>query len=684
MSFNYKAFTEDIKQYSQELADRILEPDGTHRKSPGSKYAGWICENCGSGSGENGTGITLKEGVFSCWSCSFKGDILNLIGQHYKLTDSMEIAKKAAELAGIDLNRYSDSNYTTQFNTQQKRAEPPQESQEDFIEEAARHIEETDYHRGISLETLKRFKIGYVPNYQHSDKMKPEPALIIPTSKYSYAARYINKDTAEKHKYLKRGTAHLFNSQALYNTDKPVIFIVEGELDALSIIEAGGDAIGLGSTGNYTRLIKEIEQNGKPAVPLVIVADNDKPKEGEEDKPTPGKAGADKLAAELNRLGVPFYYEDIQLYPPEVKDANEALNRNRESFTGLIKAVEQLPAADLEIAKQRYIAEYSTKAATTDFIGRIKTEYTEPIKTGWESMDSILEGGLYPGMYVLGALSSMGKTTYALQMADQIAESGTDVLIISLEQSRDELIAKTLSRYTYQIESNNKKPNYHNAKTVRGILDGSRYIGYNREEHNLIEAALDKYRRTTAPHLFIIEGRGNIGTKEIREAVARHTKLTGKAPVVFIDYLQILKPTDERASDKQNADRAVSDLYRIARDYKTPVITISSFNRESYNRPASMSSFKESGGIEYSADIAIAVQPLGMENSESKTALAKNATKVAEAKKATERELEVKILKNRNGRTEVGYRTVYKTLFNLYEDLGTEEPTEDKPQFKKR
>lgn len=685
MSFNYSQFADEIKRYSRELADQILEPDGVHQHQPGSKYAGWICPNCNSGSGDKGTGITEKEGLFSCWSCGFKGDILNLIGLKYGLSDAMEIARKAAELLNIDLDSYNGERIIlhNKIHNKKEQTEPPQVSYQAFIDEAATHIEETDYHRGISLETLKRFKVGFIKEYRHTDKqVTPAPALIIPTSEYSYIARRTDTDEPRE-KARKRGSIHTFNSEALYNTTSPVIFITEGELDALSIIDAGGEAVGLGGAGSVRRFISEIEQNGKkPVAPLVIIADNDKPKEGEEDKPTPGKAAADLLAAELKRLGVKYYYEGIHLFEDDIKDANEAYIKNRATFTALVRAMGEMPAAEARQQAEEYRKEYSIAAHTTDFLSKIKREYTAPIKTGWQSLDTLLDGGLYQGLYVIGALSSMGKTTYTLQMADQVAASGTDALIISLEQSRDELMAKTISRYTYLIESEKAKPNTHNAKTTRGILDGSRYIGYSKDESRLIEQALERYSETTAPHLFIIEGRGSIGTKDIREAIETHKRITGKAPVVFIDYLQILQPADERSSDKQNADRAVSDLYRIARDFKTPVIAISSFNRESYNRPASMSSFKESGGIEYGADFVIALQAAGLEDKETKTALANNAAKVAKTKRARERELEVKILKNRNGRTGVSYTTKYRTLFNLCEDSGIEDEdeSEEKPK----
>ena len=51
------------------------------------------------------------------------------------------------------------------------------------------------------------------------------------------------------------------------------------------------------------------------------------------------------------------------------------------------------------------------------------------LKQIFEGLDDLLEGGLYEGLYCVGAISSLGKTTFVTQIADQIAAQGTDVLI---------------------------------------------------------------------------------------------------------------------------------------------------------------------------------------------------------------------------------------------------------------
>ena len=57
------------------------------------------------------------------------------------------------------------------------------------------------------------------------------------------------------------------------------------------------------------------------------------------------------------------------------------------------------------------------------------------------ALDRALDGGLYEGLYIVGAISSLGKTTLVTQIGDQIASGGQDVLVFSLEMARAELMA---------------------------------------------------------------------------------------------------------------------------------------------------------------------------------------------------------------------------------------------------
>lgn len=594
---------EEARQYIIARGKEHLTPDRSNR--------GFICPICGSGSGRKGTGITTKDGVhFTCWAgCFTNADIIDIIGLETGATDYNSKLKAAAAEYGITVESYHRSTpqedfapiaaeyqkqakneritrdsihnsvYTT---TQQGEAEP---DYTDFFLQANRDIGKTGYHRGLSRSTLDRFNVGYVESWTHpkAPAAPPSPRLIIPTSKHSYLARDTRAElTDEQRKYSKSkvGQVRIFNSRALREAQKPV-FIVEGEIDALSIIDVGGEAVALGSTANRRALLTMLESQ-RPAQPLIIAMDNDEA----------GSKANRELAEGLERLKIPFYRLDIaQPY----KDANEALNADRDAFTAAVEQAENIEAETLE-AEREQLRREAVAFSLPDFLKNIEeSKRAAFIPTGFAPLDNLLDGGLYAGLYVVGAISSLGKTTFCLQIADQIAQAGHDVLVFSLEMARNELIAKSVSRITLikDLEENGSTAH---AKTTRGILTGTRYADYSQTERELIQRSIASYAEY-AKNIYITEGIGNVGVEEIREKVQKHIKLTGKAPVVLIDYLQIIAPADLRATDKQNTDKAVLELKRLSRDYSIPIIGISSFNRDNYTAPVNMASFKESGRI---------------------------------------------------------------------------------------
>ena len=512
---------------------------------------------------------------------------------------------------------------------------------------------------------LQRFKVGYCANWKHPKAVKsPQvPRLTIPTSKCSYLARdtriNIPPDQREYAK-LKVGKIHIFNQNILSNATQP-IYVVEGERDALSSIDAVGEAIGLGTTTMAGKLLSLLESH-PPAQPLILALDNDKP--GEK---TVGELinGIRYLNGTLKQKGlemleIPFYRYNLA---GQYKDANEALQANRADFIAAVKqGVENCMEYQSVVEqgkKDRYLAN-SAAAHIYKFIdGLADSVNTSYISTGFHKLDHILDGGLYEGLYIVGVISSLGKTTLITQIADQIAQSGTDVLIFSLEMAITELISKSISRYTIKIVLENGGDT-RNAKTTRGITTGKRYEHYSIAEKELIKDAIKSYKEY-ANHTYIFEGMGDIGVKDIRDAVLRHISFTGNTPVVVIDYLQILAPADMRAADKQNMDKAVMELKRISRDYKIAILGISSFNRENYSNAVTMSAFKESGAIEYSSDVLIGLQLKGIGN--------KNFNFI-EAKKKNPREVELVVLKNRNGRAGDIIEYSYYPMFNYFDELG--------------
>ena len=594
-----------------------------------------------------------------CFSCGASYDIFDLIGIDYGLTDAKDIFNKAYEMYGLTI----DSRQPAEQKPAPKKEAPKAEDYMDYYQKAQAARKDPaaqDYlrQRGISEEVADKYWLGYDAAYNTFDvdengqsSFSTWRALIIPTGKGSYIARNMDtpKEPQKKNRYRKKGASLLFNSKALCAADKPV-FIVEGELDALSIIEAGGQAVGLGSTSNYKQLLSLLEKQ-KAAQPLILALDAD------ED----GRKTEEELAKELERLQASFYRYNLY---GAAKDANEALLADRDGFIAEVAAAERAQEAELEAiaeaAKEEYL-KTSAAAHMQDFLDGITASANTPvISTGFFNLDSILDGGLYEGLYILGAISSLGKTTLALQLADNLAGQGQDVLIFSLEMARNELIAKSISRLTY-LAADNKA----NAKTTRGITAGARWQNYSTAEKALINKAMGQYKEY-AQHIYIHEGIGDIGVEKVREVVQQHISITGNKPVVILDYLQILAPYDMRSTDKQNTDKAVLELKRLSRDCKITVLGISSFNRDSYKAggginqgKVSMTDYKESGALEYSADVL-----MGLEFASAGTKEYDERTE----KKKDPRQIRLVVLKNRNGKAWESCSFDYFPLFNYYSE----------------
>lgn len=234
-----------------------------------------------------------------------------------------------------------------------------------------------------------------------------------------------------------------------------------------------------------------------------------------------------------------------------------------------------------------------------------------------------------------------------------MARKKQDVLIFSLEMSRYELMGKSVSRGTYEKNRNE-------AISLQSILDPAQRADWSEEKKKGFVKSIDDYEKNVAKRINIIEGVGDIWCKQIRDYVEKFCVFKNSNPVVIIDYLQILASFNDRLTDKQSIDKNVLELKRICRDYQVPVIGINSFNRTNYLSEASFEAFKESGAIEYSCDVLIALQ-LYIEKRDKwtdKTTLNEKRKEVNNAKLKSPRDVEAIILKNR------GYKPYDKVFFH--------------------
>lgn len=669
----------------QEIRSRISCKDFLEK----SKNGFYCCPFCPSGHGPNGTGALklYDTNTWTCFSCHKSGDVIDLYQQANNVGYNEALSLMAQEI-GLTIDKpevyggkYTSAESTAHRNTarnapdspadalngekgkithldnksRQKAAESQTEAYADYtayFEQCRQRLEDPaaiDYlrMRGISYSTAAAYGIGFDPAADPASapgatgseyKPHPAPRIIIPTHPGHYIGRSIDP-TMQKFQKLnsKDGKPFIFNYPVVYAHDVHEIFVCEGAFDALSVIEAGAAAIALNSTANAGLMIDSLTRRRTDAT-LILCLDNDKS----------GKEATETLKTGLQRLNISYITADIA---GGYKDPNEALTADRAAF---IAAVDQ--ARRLTAAKPDNTALYLDEMMSAEI-----EHFKKDIKTGFQNLDD-KASGLYSGLYVLAAISSLGKTSFALQLADQIAAGGNDVIFFSMEQSRLELVSKSLARRTAQKDL---------ASAVTSLSIRKGYL-----PRQVLEA-VKEYKAEIGDRISIIEGNFECNISFIGEKIRQYIDRNHTRPVVIIDYLQILQPApdQQRQTIKETVDAAVMSLKRISREHELTVIVISSVNRANYLTPIDFESLKESGGIEYSCDVLWGLQLQCLTEPEF---IGKNITdqreQVKEAKAANPRKIQLTCLKNRYGIANYHCNFEYFPAHDLFvEDTDSEE-----------
>lgn len=640
---------QEIKANTEQLLDEMT---GRAKKSVNNAVS-FVCPKCSHG--KNGDGLAInpksKSHTLHCFSCGWNGDVIQLY-EDINNTNYNKALHELADKLGITIDKYklnisqeagrSDNDKGGEDTEPTPQEETSPTIPKDFTEyyktvwEKLTEPDALEYlqKRGISIETAQAYKLGYDESWRSPTALEagknpePTPRLIIPTSIHHYVARDVRDgltDYQQNFKKINEGSPDLFNKAVLYDEDVKEIYVAEGALDALSVIEAGYTAIALNGTTNDKLLLQELEKKPTGAT-LIICLDNDKA----------GKRAAERLKEGLERLNVSYIFKDICL---GYTDPNEALTSDRQTFIEMLEGI--------EASKPDSLLNYLDEGISSDIESQRKG-----ISTGFKNLDTET-GGLRTGLYILAAVSSLGKTTFCGQIADQLAASGNDVLFFSIEQSRLEIVSKSLARVT---ALNNKKT----ALTRDEIFEP--------ENAERKAETIDAYKRAVKNHISVIEGNFDFNVSDVSSYVSRYMRKNPKSkPIVFIDYLQILQPEKARASTKESVDITITTLKRLSRKLGITIIAISSVNRESYYKNIGFESLKESGGIEYTADTVFGLQYACVNNEIKGGTQAERQEAMKELiKKASNenpRKIELVCMKNRGGRKD------WTCNFNYYADL---------------
>lgn len=249
-------------------------------------------------------------------------------------------------------------------------------------------------------------------------------------------------------------------------------------------------------------------------------------------------------------------------------------------------------------------------------------------KTGFANIDD--KQLFLPGLYVLGATPACGKTTFAWQLANQLTALGDDVLFCSYEMTPTELYAKTAARELFKM---NDDTTLTSADIRCGAFSADLDGIFSLMKHNLKKLKVKKFSNDDVDKLLF---------------AVRPFCLAERKPVIIVDYLQRLIPRNGKADTRTLIDDALFKIKDFQQKFNVTFIVISTFNRTNYNQLVSFESFKESGGIEYTADVVWAMQ-LNVANYLSGEKEFTIRQKINDAKKKQPREINLTCLKNRNG-----------------------------------
>jgi replicative DNA helicase len=268
-------------------------------------------------------------------------------------------------------------------------------------------------------------------------------------------------------------------------------------------------------------------------------------------------------------------------------------------------------------------------------------------KTGFSSLD-VESGLLYPGLYVLGAASSMGKTTFAHQLADQLAGRGEQVIYFSLVQSRYELVIKSLSRLIAQRNGSGG-----------GITELE--IQLMKSPSSEVQSALESYTSLIGDRLSIIDGREDLNVEKITGIVRRYIADNKARPVVIVDNMQQLLMRDAAGSYGINpAKYNLHSLKTLQQAEHLTLIAVSNIDTDSYFRHIDFDSFLNAGGVEYTADVIWGLQIQAARETEKALTKIDARERFISAKTMMPRKMELVCLKNNFG------KSVYTCYFDYY------------------
>lgn len=214
-----------------------------------------------------------------------------------------------------------------------------------------------------------------------------------------------------------------------------------------------------------------------------------------------------------------------------------------------------------------------------------KNQSDYSLYTGILNLDKLLLGLHRQELTVIGARPGMGKTTFALQIAENIAQKNVDVLFISLEMADTQIIQKMIAR----------KSNINSHKLRSGKLEENDFLKISQCCSDISELPF---------HLIT-----KVRTIQEIEVIARQYKNRNELGLMVIDYIQLLKNKNKFQSREQEVADISRTLKLLSLELDIPIIGLCQLNRNATRTEPSLADLRESGAIEQDADNVIFLYP---------------------------------------------------------------------------
>lgn len=205
-------------------------------------------------------------------------------------------------------------------------------------------------------------------------------------------------------------------------------------------------------------------------------------------------------------------------------------------------------------------------------------------QTGWDEFNEITNGVQKGDLVIVAGRPSMGKTTFAMNMATHIAMNGKSVGIFSIEMGAEQLMMRIISSLSNV--------------SLKHILDGD----INADEWPKINSAIKQFHQAK---MFIDES-ATLSPIDVRSRARRLMRREGELGLIVIDYLQLMNSGTRTEGRVQEIAQISRSLKSLAKELEVPVIALSQLSRKNMDRPDKrpiLSDLRESGAIEQDADL---------------------------------------------------------------------------------